>query len=110
MLRPGEKAGLPLDVGFSDRLARERRIVVRGHGVLGTTTIEARLSYFLAKERATDGIEVYGHLAQDYLRREIDPLVFRPTPASDEESDPFGAIVVQKTVAAPPTLSKAVEK
>ena len=61
--------------------------------------------------------EVYGHLAPEYLRREIDLLAFRPTandtgaaPETHEGNDPFGAIVVQKPVAAPPTLSRVVEK
>ena len=49
MLRPSEKAGLALHVGFRNRLARERRVVIHGHGVPRTTTIEATLSYFLAK-------------------------------------------------------------
>ena len=47
--------------------------------------------------------EVYGHLAPEYLRREIDLLSFgkpandtRVASEVDEKSDPFGAIVVQK--------------
>ena len=52
--------------------------------------------------------EVYGHLAPEYLRREIDLLSFRK-PANDthsargadEKTDPFGAIVVQAPNNAP---------
>ena len=60
--------------------------------------------------------EVYGHLAPEYLRREIDLLTFK-TPANDigaapephEENDPLGAIVVQKPDAAPLTPSGGIE-
>ncbi len=43
--------------------------------------------------------EVYGHLAPEYLRREIDLLSFKKTPIGTAtnlpKSDPFGALVVQ---------------
>jgi hypothetical protein len=52
--------------------------------------------------------EVYGHLAPEYLRREIDLLSFgKPTndtqkaAGADEKTDPFGAIVVQAPNKAP---------
>jgi hypothetical protein len=61
--------------------------------------------------------EVYGHLAPEYLRREIDLLAFRPTandtgaaPKTHEGNDPFGAIVVQKSVDAPIKPSQESEK
>lgn len=53
--------------------------------------------------------EIYGHLAPDYLRREIDLLRFeKPAndtaagPITDERNNPFGAIVVQNPTDAPP--------
>jgi len=60
--------------------------------------------------------EVYGHLAPEYLRREIDLLTFR-TPTNDTEAEPepnkekdsLGAIVVQKPNTAPLALSGKIE-
>ena len=60
--------------------------------------------------------EVYGHLAPEYLRREIDLLAFGTpandavaAPVTDEKNDPLGAIVVQKPDAAPLTPSGGIE-
>jgi len=61
--------------------------------------------------------EVYGHLAPDYLRREIDLLTFQKpandaavSPNTDEKTNPFGAIVVQDPVNAPLCLSEHITK
>ncbi len=52
--------------------------------------------------------EIYGHLAPDYLRREIDLLRFEKpandtsaAASTDGKNDPFGAIVVQNPIDAP---------
>ena len=61
--------------------------------------------------------EICGRLAPDYLRREIDLLRFEKpandtaaAPSTDRKRDPFGAIVVQDPVDAPPTGSERFEK
>jgi integrase len=60
--------------------------------------------------------EVYGHLAPEYLRREIDLLSFgkpandtHATRGADEKIHPFGAIVVQAPNNAPLVRSGGTE-
>lgn len=57
--------------------------------------------------------EIYGHLAPDYLRREIDLLRFRKSQklpsavvGTDGKTPRFGAIVVQRSIDASLTLTE----
>jgi len=82
-----EKASLVLDVGFRNRLARERRVVVRGHGVLGTKTIQSAISYFLAKEEQPIGTKEQKAQRALLGKSHTSPFVKR---AENPESGPGG--------------------